>query len=357
MKKVLIMAGGTGGHVFPALAVAEVLRDQQVSVAWIGTRRGIEYRLVPEAGITLHCISAQGLRGNGLTGWLMAPLRLLKAIAEARKIIKAFQPDVVLGLGGFASGPGGVAAWLSRIPVVIHEQNAIAGLTNKLLAPLSKQVLLGFENSFSGKKTTWVGNPVRQQIESMAVPAERFSGRQGPLKILVLGGSLGAQSLNRVVPAAVACLAESQRPVIQHQCGEKHLSMAQQAYQDAEVSAQVVTFITDMAAAYAEADLVICRAGALTVAEIAAAGVAAILVPYPYAVDDHQTANASALADCGAAILVDDKTLTVAALSALLNDFSQDRQRLLTMAENARTLARTGSANAIAARCLEVANG
>jgi len=359
MTRVLIMAGGTGGHVFPALAVAEQLRSRSVNIEWIGTERGIESRLVPAAAFKLNLIPIKGLRGNGLFGWLVAPFRILRAVLESRKVIKRFQPDVVIGLGGFASGPGGLAAWLSGKPLLIHEQNAIAGLTNRLLAKIAKQVLQGFEDSFaSSAKTKWVGNPVRAQIEQLAEPEVRYADRaQKTLKLLVLGGSLGAKSLNQVVPQALAILKPEHTIEVIHQCGEKHLADCQQAYQQAAISGTVTQFIDDMAKAYGEADLVICRAGALTVAEVAATGVAAIFVPYPYAVDDHQTHNAKALKDAGAALLINDSALNAEDLAASLLTLLENRKQLEHMAIQARTLSNPGTAAQIADICLEYAHG
>ena len=357
MTRVLIMAGGTGGHVFPALAVANALQQLSVDVNWMGTAQGIEARIVPEAGITLHTISIKGLRKNGLKGWLLAPIQLIKAVLEARQVLKTFQPDVVIGLGGFASGPGGVASWLMGIPLIIHEQNAIAGLTNRLLAPLAKHVLLGFRDSLSGKtKGIWVGNPVRRDIEKLPTPAHRYSNA-ATAKLLILGGSLGAQSLNQVIPQAIALLDAEQRPEILHQCGEKHVAACQSAYRESQVTATVTPFIKDMTEAYASADLIICRAGALTVAEVAAAGVAAILVPYPHAVDDHQTLNAKVLCDVGAAILIADHELNAQRLAAEMKTLFENRPKLLEMATLAREQAKVGSAEQIADLCLEVAHG
>ncbi len=358
VKRVMIMAGGTGGHVFPALAVAEELKQRQVDVVWMGTEKGIEARLVPEAGIPLSFIGVAGLRGNGVLGWLMAPFRVLKAIWQARSILRDTDADVVLGLGGFASGPGGVAAWLMKKPLLIHEQNAIPGLTNKLLARLAKQVLTGFPNSFDAKvEAEWVGNPVRKQIEDLPMPHLRQSEKQGRLKLLVLGGSLGARSLNSVVPEAIKQIGQATRPEIRHQSGSKHIDDCRAAYQQAGVEADVLEFISDMAEAYAWADLVICRAGALTVAEVAAAGVASILVPYPYAVDDHQTHNASILVDEGAAELVADTALNAVDLAQMIMRFDNDREGLLTMANAARHVAKIGTAGYIADLCMEYAHG
>lgn len=357
MSRVMIMAGGTGGHVFPALAVADELRARGVAISWMGTATGIEARLVPAADIELNLISVQGLRGNGLMGWLTAPFKLIKAVSEARQHIKTFQPEVVLGLGGFASGPGGIAAWLSRIPLVIHEQNAIAGLTNRLLAPFAKAVLLGFENSFKTAKGRWVGNPVRASIEAVESPASRYQQEPEKLRLLVLGGSLGARSLNQTIPAALAKMPAASRPEVIHQCGEKHLVAAREAYQQAGVDADVTAFIEDMASSYAQADLVICRAGALTVAEVAAAGVASILVPFPYAVDDHQTANAQVLTRADAALLIADASLQAEDLANVISELNDNRPRLRTMAVNARQQAKTGSAGVIADICMEQLHG
>lgn len=356
--RVLIMAGGTGGHVFPALAVAEELKNRAVDVFWMGTERGIEAKLVPAAGIPLNFIQVQGLRGNGLLGWLLAPFKLIKAVYEAVAVINRIKPDVVLGLGGFASGPGGVAAKLKTKPLAIHEQNAIPGLTNKLLARLAQKVMTGFPNSFPQQaQAEWVGNPVRATIENITVPQMRYQDRAGPLRLLVLGGSLGARALNTFIPQALALLDEQQCPQVKHQCGSKHINDCQQAYQAADVEAEIVTFIDDMAASYAWADLVICRAGALTVAEIAAAGVAAIFVPYPYAVDDHQTHNATALINVGAALLMQESILTAELLAKQLKCFAEDRQQLTTMAVAARTQAKIGTASYMSDVCMELAHG
>lgn len=357
MSRVMIMAGGTGGHVFPALAVADELRSRGVALSWMGTASGIEARLVPAANIELNIITVQGLRGNGWLGWLTAPVKLIKAVSEARQHIKTFRPDVVLGLGGFASGPGGIAAWLSRIPLVIHEQNAIAGLTNRLLTPFANAVLLGFNNSIKTAKARWVGNPVRMSIEQTAPPAERYQQENARLKLLVLGGSLGARSLNETVPAALAKMPVANRPEVLHQCGEKHIIAAREAYQQAGVEADIKAFIDDMALAYAQADLVICRAGALTVAEVAAAGVASILVPYPYAVDNHQTANAQVLTRADAALLIADAELHAEDLANVISELNDNRPRLRAMANSARQQAKPGSAAVIADICMEQSDG
>jgi len=355
--RVLIMAGGTGGHVFPALAVAEELRSRKVDVFWMGTEKGIEAKLVPAAGLPISYIKVQGLRGNGLLGWCVAPFKLVKAVMEARSVIREIKPDVVLGLGGFASGPGGVAAKLAAIPLAIHEQNAIPGLTNKLLSRLAQKVMEGFSQSFPEKiKADWVGNPVRASIENSIEPEQRYKDRTGPLRLLVLGGSLGAKALNNFVPQALALVETSQRPEVKHQCGQKHIEDCQQAYAAVEIEGDVTAFIDDMAATYAWADLVICRAGALTIAELAATGVAAVLVPYPYAVDDHQTHNASALVTVGAAKLIQEKALTAQMLADVITHFGDNREQLLTMAKAARTQAKLGTANIMSDVCMELAH-
>jgi len=357
MKTIMIMAGGTGGHVFPALAVADVLTQRGVTVTWMGTAKGIEARLVPEAGYVLNLISVQGLRGNGLMGWLTAPFKLIKAVFEAMGALKKHQVDLVLGLGGFASGPGGVAAWLLRKPVVIHEQNAIPGLTNKLLAGIANSVLQGFSNSFKAStQAEWVGNPVRASIAALAEPKQKPDIEQG-VNLLVLGGSLGAKSLNKTLPEAIALIGQSRNLNIRHQCGQQHLDDCQGHYQQANVQAEVTAFIDDMAAAYDWADIVVCRAGALTIAEISAAGVASILVPYPYAVDDHQTHNASALLKVGAAILIDESELTAQGLADKITELTANSEDLFTMAKAAKTLAKPEAAETIADICMAVSYG
>ncbi|MDF1587742.1 MAG: undecaprenyldiphospho-muramoylpentapeptide beta-N-acetylglucosaminyltransferase [Gammaproteobacteria bacterium] len=360
IPRILIMAGGTGGHVFPALAVAQVLAQQGTDVHWMGTARGIEAKLVPDAGYPLSLIHVTGLRGNGILGWLLAPFKLLKAVIEAIVAIRKIQPDVVLGLGGFASGPGGVAAWLLRKPLVIHEQNAIPGLTNRLLARLAKRVLEAFPNSFdSGFDAKWVGNPVRESIANSVPPEQRFSSaeHQTSANLLVLGGSLGAKSLNTVLPEALALFDEEQRPHVRHQCGSRHYEECHKAYEKAGVNAHITTFVDDMAEAYQWADLVVCRAGALTIAELSAIGVASLLVPYPYAVDDHQTHNASALVMAGGAHLIKDSELSATELAEHIRSLLTDKTHLLAMAKAARTQAKPEAAKTIAQKCEEVCHG
>ncbi len=351
--RVLIMAGGTGGHVFPALAVAERLRAEGAEVSWMGTRRGLEARVVPERGLPIDWVEVSGLRGKGPGRWLSAPVQLLRALAQAWRILRRRRPDVVLGMGGFVTGPGGVAARLSGRPLLIHEQNRIPGLTNRLLKPLAVRVMCGFPGTFpASDKVVVTGNPVREALAEIPPPRERLAGRSGRPRLLVVGGSLGAAFFNETVPQALARLPQEQRPHVHHQCGERHLEAARAAYAEAGVEAEVLPFIEDMASAYRWADLVLCRAGALTVAELAVAGSAAVLVPYPHAVDDHQTANARYLADADAAVLVQQRELDADRLRRLLEELLSDRGRLLTMAERARALGRPEATRLVTDLCL-----
>jgi UDP-N-acetylglucosamine--N-acetylmuramyl-(pentapeptide) pyrophosphoryl-undecaprenol N-acetylglucosamine transferase len=353
-QPVLIMAGGTGGHVFPALAVARELARRDAPVVWLGTHSGIEAQLVPAAGIPLDWVRVGGLRGKGMWTWLLAPWRLSVALFDALRVVRRRRPRAVLGMGGFASGPGGFAAWLLGRPLIIHEQNSVAGLTNRLLAGFAREVLVAFPGSFSSRVSTrLVGNPVRREIVQLPAPDQRLAGRSGPLRLLVLGGSLGALALNESVAQAVATLAPEHRPEILHQAGRSTLDRALTAYRDAGVIAQVEPFIDDMAGAYAWADLVVCRAGALTIAELAAAGVASLLVPFPAAVDDHQTRNARYLADAGAAVLIPQAQLTPAGLADEIQACIADRGLLLQRARAARALATPGATRAVADCCLD----
>ena len=287
-RPILVMAGGTGGHVYPALAVARALESHSQDIVWLGTHRGLESRVVPEAGIDIEWISVKGLRRKGVLALLIAPFQLAWALLQALTVILRRRPAAVLGMGGFVSGPGGLAAWLTRRPLVIHEQNAAAGLTNRLLARLARVVLQAFPGSFNSRvRAETVGNPVREDIAAVAAPADRYSQRSGPLRLLVLGGSQGALALNRTVPEALALLPTAERPVVRHQCGSLTIDVARRAYESLDVDVDLVPFIEDMAAAYAWADIVVCRAGALTVAELCAVGLPALFVPYPGAVDDH----------------------------------------------------------------------
>ncbi|HEX5786913.1 MAG TPA: undecaprenyldiphospho-muramoylpentapeptide beta-N-acetylglucosaminyltransferase [Woeseiaceae bacterium] len=355
-RPILIMAGGTGGHVFPALAVAHALGERAQPVVWLGTRAGIEARLVPAAGIDIEWIGVAGLRRKGGLAWLAAPLTLARALVQALGVVRRRRPAAVLGMGGFASGPGGLAAWLARCPLIIHEQNAAAGLTNRLLARLARVVLQAFPGSFSaGIAAETVGNPVRRDIAALPPPAERYRDRSGPLRLLVLGGSQGALALNRTVPAALALLPAARKPVVRHQCGERTLETARAAYLGTGIEVEVLPFIDDMAGAYAWADLAVCRAGALTVAEICAAGLPAVFVPYPAAVDDHQTANARPLAAAGAAEIVAEAGLTAAGLAKILEAWLGDRATLAARAAVARSLAMPESLARITDICLEQA--
>lgn len=353
-RPILIMAGGTGGHVFPALAVAQELTALGVPVSWLGTRQGLEARVIPEAGYPLSTIRVSALRGKGLLRKLLAPLMLLLALWQTLIVFLRLRPAAVLGMGGYTAGPGGVTAWLLRRPLLIHEQNAVPGRTNRLLAPLARCVMEGFPGSLpAARHAVPTGNPVRAGIIALAPPEERFSRRTDALRLLVVGGSLGAQALNDTVPQAVECLPEHQRPQVYHQTGADGLAAVQLGYRGVVDNARVEAFIRDMADAYAWADLVVCRAGALTVAELAAVGVAAVLVPYPHAVDDHQTANANYLVTAGAAILVPQAELTAAALADTLARFGGQRDVLLDMARAARALARPDAARRVAGLCCE----
>jgi UDP-N-acetylglucosamine--N-acetylmuramyl-(pentapeptide) pyrophosphoryl-undecaprenol N-acetylglucosamine transferase len=342
---VLIMAGGTGGHVFPALALARLLREQDRQVIWLGTRRGLEARVVPADGFAIEWLSVSGLRGKGLVAVLKAPFMLVLSVWQALRIIARHKPAVVVGLGGFVTGPGGLAAWLLGRPLVVHEQNAIAGFTNRCLARLARSVLTAFPSALAGRpRVRLIGNPVRADIAALSLPAERFAGHEGPIRLLVIGGSLGARRLNEVVPQALALLARdatAQRFTVRHQAGEKLIDAARAAYAGAGVAGEVSPFIADMAASLGWADLVVCRAGALTIAELAAAGVGSVLVPFPHAVDDHQTVNAQYLVDAGAARCLADAALTPALLAGTLLELcAAGRDGLLRLAEAARRVAR-----------------
>lgn len=352
----LIMAGGTGGHVFPALALARELRTRSWEIVWLGTRRGIEARLVPAERIPIEWLGVSGLRGKGLGSWLAAPLKLARSLGEALAVMRRHQPTVVVGLGGYVSGPGGVAAWLMRRPLLIHEQNAIAGFTNRCLARLAREVYCAFPDAFgSGVEARLIGNPVRAEIAALPPPAARFANRSGAIRILVLGGSQGAARLNTVLPHALARLAGQLSLDVRHQAGERWIEAARRAYEAAGVRARLVPFIADMAENYGWADLVVCRAGALTVSELACAGVGAILVPFPAAVDDHQTHNARHLVSEGAALLIADRELTAERLAVELATLCAGRGKLISMAERARLLARPRAAADLAAACVRLA--
>jgi len=355
-RPVLIMAGGTGGHVFPALAVAAELSARGVAVAWLGTRRGLEARVVPAAGYPLETVRVSGLRGKGVLRLLLAPFMLMVALLQALLIQLRLRPCAVLGMGGFASGPGGVIAWLLRRPLLVHEQNSVAGMTNRWLLPFARTVMEAFPGSLPAKyHPVHTGNPVRAEITQLPSPAERFAARSGALRVLVIGGSLGAHALNETVPAAVQQLAAGQSLQLHHQTGSADVAMVAAAYAAFGTDARVDAFVEDMAAAYAWADVVICRAGALTVAELAVVGVASILVPFPHATDDHQTGNARFLADAGAAILMPQATMTADKLAGLLADFLEQRGLLEEMAGRAQALALPDAARRVAALILQAA--
>jgi UDP-N-acetylglucosamine--N-acetylmuramyl-(pentapeptide) pyrophosphoryl-undecaprenol N-acetylglucosamine transferase len=349
-KTIMVMAGGTGGHIFPALAVAHALRDAGWRVVWLGNPEGMEAKLVPQHGFEMVNLKFAALRGKGLVRKLLLPLNLLRGFWQALKAIRQVKPNVVLGMGGYITFPGGMMAALTGVPLVLHEQNSVAGLANKVLAGVADRILTGFPEVF--KKGAWIGNPVRPEIAKIAPPAERLAERSGALHVLVIGGSLGAQALNDMVPQGMALLGESDQPQIVHQAGEKHLDALKANYAAVGVQAHCVSFIEDMAGAYEWADLVICRAGALTIAELAAAGVASILVPFPHAVDDHQTVNAKFLVHAGGAFLLPQSDLTPEAI-ALIRNYS--RGQLLEMSEKARSLAKPDATEAVATLCAEIA--
>ncbi|MCL7461525.1 undecaprenyldiphospho-muramoylpentapeptide beta-N-acetylglucosaminyltransferase [Pseudomonas sp. NW5] len=352
---VLIMAGGTGGHVFPALACAREFAARGYTVHWLGTPRGIENELVPQAGLPLHHIQISGLRGKGWRALLRAPWQLVSALRQARRVLREVQPVCVLGMGGFVTGPGGLAARLAGIPLIIHEQNAVAGTSNRLLAPLASRICEAFPHTFapSARRRT-TGNPVRAELFSEA-PVIRAADQ--PVRLLVLGGSLGAEPLNQLLPAALAHLPIELRPQIRHQAGRQHAEITAERYRTAGIEAEVVPFIADMAAAYREADLVVCRAGALTVSELAAAGLPALLIPLPHAIDDHQTRNAEYLARAGAAVLLAQHRTDAAALAAQLTEVLMHREKRHAMGEQARRLAKPDATAEVVDICLEVAHG
>lgn len=353
--KVMIMAGGTGGHVFPALAVAKELKKRGCVVQWLGTGNGIEARVVPANDIILNYLDITGLRGKGSKALFWAPWRVLKAVFMAREILQKFQPNVVLGMGGYASGPGGIAAWLIGTPLVVHEQNARAGTTNKWLARFATRVLSAFPDVLP--KAQCVGNPVREDIANLPEPIRRLSQHQGELRLLVLGGSLGAQAINELVPATLKNISSETNITVRHQCGEKHYEKALSLYREYGVEGEVVAFIDDMAAALEWADLVICRAGALTISELSAVGVASILIPFPFAIDDHQTANGEWLVQQGAAEIRQQHELSAQELSSMIMSFIEDKNKLTTMAVAARAAAKPNATRICADICMEVANG
>lgn len=348
---ILIMAGGTGGHIYPGLAVADALKAEGWNIVWLGAPNSMEAELVPKHGYPVAWVNFSGVRGKGLLRLLNLPFTLLRALGQSADAIFRHRPDVVLGMGGYITMPGGLMAALLRRPLVIHEQNSIAGLSNKVLAKLASRVLSGFPDVLKG--TQWCGNPVRADIAALPSPQERFAGRSGQLNVLVVGGSLGAQALNETIPKALAMLSEHERPHVLHQTGKKHFDAVQKLYAQAGVSADIRAFLDDMANRYAKADVVICRAGALTIAELAAAGVASVLVPFPFAVDDHQTHNARFLSEHGAALLLPQKELNAEKLALLLRELN--REKLLAMAQAARNLAKPDATQQVAQVCVSLA--
>lgn len=356
-KNVLIMAGGTGGHVIPALSVAKHLKQKGYKVHWLGSVQGIENDLVPDAGYELHRISISGLRGNGLLKKLFAPFQLLRALWQTLKVFMKLKPEMALGMGGFASGPGGLMAWLLRVPLVVHEQNAIAGMTNKILSKKATKLLQAFNNTFDHKDVKTVGNPVRTTIANIVEPKERLAAHDESLNVLVVGGSLGAVAINNVLVDTMGQLPADLNINVHHQVGKRNFESVKQAYLDSGISkgnVRVSAFIADMAAEFTWADIVICRSGALTVCELMAAGVASILVPYPFAVDDHQTANARFLSEADAGLLCDQNDFTTDYLINQLTQLQQNKSKLLEMSVAARNLAKPESAIVVANYCIGV---
>lgn len=347
------MAGGTGGHVFPALAVADYMKVSGWRVVWLGTKGGMEEILVPQKGYDIEIMDFSGLRGKNLMVWFLLPLRLLLAFWQSAKVLFQIRPDVVLGMGGYPAFPGGIMASLLNKPLLIHEQNSVPGLANKILAKFADKILLGFPNAIRNeKKIIFSGNPVRKEISQLDIPDKRYAGRSGKLKLLIIGGSLGAQALNTIVPKMLKLIPDHMRPLVTHQAGRKHLETLKKNYAEAGVEGELLVFIENIAVQYANCDLVICRAGALTIAELTVVGIASILVPFPYAVDDHQTSNAKFLSDKDAAVLLPQNELTPQGLAQLLMEFT--REKLLGMAMKARELASPAATRLVAEACMEM---
>jgi len=347
------MAGGTGGHVFPALAVADYMKVSGWRVVWLGTKGGMEEILVPQKGYDIEIMDFSGLRGKNLMVWFLLPLRLLLAFWQSAKVLFQIRPDVVLGMGGYPAFPGGIMASLLNKPLLIHEQNSVPGLANKILAKFADKILLGFPNAIRNeKKIIFSGNPVRKEISQLDIPDKRYAERSGKLKLLIIGGSLGAQVLNTIVPKMLRLIPNHMRPLVTHQAGRKHLETLKKNYAEAGVEGELLVFIENIAVQYADCDLVICRAGALTIAELTVVGIASILVPFPYAVDDHQTSNAKFLSDKDAAVLLPQNELTPQGLAQLLMEFT--REKLLGMAMKARELARPDATRLVAEACMEM---
>lgn len=350
------MAGGTGGHVYPALSVAEHLRDQGIEIVWLGTRKGLEARVAPAAGFQMEWLEIKGLLGTSWMRKVVMPWMLFRALTQALRIMRRRMPDAVLGMGGFAAGPGGLAAWLLRRPLVIHEANAVCGVTNRLLAPLSKRVLTGFGDvRHLGVSAKWTGNPVRQEIVRSRVAEDPIKAAQ-PMRVLVLGGSQGARSINNLVPAALAESQFNSGLSVTHQCGHDREGEVNRAYEVAKVSARVVPFIEDMSTAYREADLVIARSGAMTVTELCVAGLASILLPFPFAASNHQVANAQVLSSAGAAVVIEASMLDAQRLAQEIDRLLRDRSLLTKMGHAAHKLARPDATAKVAGCCLELAH-
>lgn len=353
MRTLLVMAGGTGGHVFPALAVAKNLRDRGVEVVWLGTRTGLEAKTIPAAGFDIEWINIRGARGQGIFGWLRTPFLLLTAVVQTIGVVLRRRPGAFLGMGGFVAGPGGVVAWLLRRPLLIHEANSLAGLTNRFLARVATKVMTGFPGTFAKSvNELYVGNPVRPEIASLLPPEQRLSGRSGPLRLLIVGGSQGARALNVELPRIIHGLSADQSFAVWHQTGKPQQAAVEYAYRGYSINARVDAFIENMGEAYEWADLVLCRAGAMTVSEVSAAGVTAVFVPFPYAAGDHQTANAEYLAKHEAGYLVAEGRLAEE-LPPLLSHCCRHRSRLVCTARKARSLAKPDATQTVADICME----
>ncbi|ABP33388.1 undecaprenyldiphospho-muramoylpentapeptide beta-N-acetylglucosaminyltransferase [Polynucleobacter asymbioticus] len=348
---ILVMAGGTGGHIFPGLAVAEYLRICGWNVSWLGNQSGMEYRLVKSCNFPFEAVEFGGLRGKGIKAKLMLPINLARACHQSWKIMRRLKPNVVLGMGGYITFPGGLISKLLKRPLVLHEANSVAGSANRALAKIAMRTLTGFPNTMENAE--WVGNPIRQEFDDIAAPAERYEQRQGPLSLLVVGGSLGAAALNENIPAALALIPLEQRPTVIHQAGDKHLLDLQKRYADLGVLADIRPFIEDMPTAYAQADLVICRSGAMTVSELAACGVASCLIPFPHAIDDHQTANAQFLSDADAAVFLPQKNLNPQDLALMIQNLT--RTDLKEMAVRAHALSKPHATQRVAEVCADCA--
>ncbi len=352
MRPVMILAGGTGGHVFPALAVANELRDRGVPIIWVGTVKGIEAKVVPAEGFSLVTMSVQGLRKKGMTQYLRAPLIIMQALYESFRIVLKHKPCALLGMGGFVSGPCALIGVLLRKPLIIHEQNAIVGLTNKILSPLSRMMFTGFPIQYKKQKIEFTGNPVRKNLIGLADPKERLAHREGVKRLLVIGGSQGSVALNKVMPQAIQILSESMNVEVWHQCGTFGYEQTENDFQHLSIKSNVEPFIENVDKAYEWADLIVCRSGAITLAEIASVGIASILVPYPHAVDDHQTENARSYVSAGASCLVAEDDLTPEKLSGVIKSILEDDLKLINMACAAKKLSHINASKRVAEECM-----